>query len=384
MSEEALTPTLSNFDAIVAANTAKAEAKPVDDAPDTFENDDVSEIDPSEVEEVEEPEAPDEDDAGVEEDDEAEYDNDPLKEPVAAAERAPFKAFRQALREKRVTPELMNALGDLELEIETVNGPAKLRLSEMGGHVMREARFSREMAKTKEVQAKAQQIIQLEQARSNAWRTNPAELEHGLEVMGCREAAERVFMKWAREKYDYLNASPERRQEIDAVRQLQRQRNIEQMQLAQARRELQQLQQQAAPQFDEPTRQAGEYIQKNMDGVLGAALKQHNAGRINDDLRLALVNEMTELAQEGYPIELAMKEAARTVAEKQGRMVRVAGTTKKPAAAPVKEVSGRRAPAGNAPPKRAADGRFQPPTRTSNGKRKEPPTAASFGERFGV
>lgn len=378
---ETLAPTLSNFDAIVAANQAKADAPA--EAPDTTENDDVSEIDPSEVEEVE-TEAPDEDDSGDADEDEPEEDTDPLREPVAASERAPFKAFREALKEKRVTPELMKALGDLDLEVETVNGPAKFKLSEIGGHVMREARFSREMTKTKEAQAKAAQIIQIEQARTNAWRQNPAELEHGIEIMGCTPALERVFMKWAQEKYDYLNADPERRQLIDERKQFQRERAADQMKRAQEHRE-RQAREQAAPQWDEPTRQAGDYITKNMDGTLGAALKQHNAGRINDDLRLALVNELRDLAEEGYPIEVALKEAARSVAERQGRMVRTASAGKKPPPPPVREVSGKRAPAGNAPPKRENDGRFKPPTRSaSNGRSKGGKTAADFGERFGV
>lgn len=387
MSEASLAPTLANFDAVVAAKTAALESKA--EPPDTTENDDVTEVDEAEIEEVEDgadPDSPDEDESGDEEEPDEEQKDDPTTEPVEAAMRAPFKAFREAIKSKRITPELMSALGDLEVEFETVNGPIKMRMQEMGGHIMREARFSREMAKAKEVQASSQRIVQIEQARTNAWRNNPAELEQGLEFMGCTPALEHVFMKWVKEKYEFLSASPQDQQRITQYKQLERQRAQERMQLMQLQRENQQLKQQGqAQQFDEPTRQAGDYINQNMDRVLGSALKAAGAGRISNELRLSLVNEMTELAQEGYPLPQAMAEAARTVADKEARLQRLAKGQHQEQAKAKPEVSGRRAPAGNAPPKRDDGGRFQP-ARSSNGssKRKVDRTAAGFGERFGV
>lgn len=382
---EALAPTSANFDAVIAAKTAALEAKG-NDAPDTTENDDVAEVDESDIEEVEEPAEPAEDDAGDEEEDEAEQEDDPTAQPVEEALRAPFKAFRESLKAKRVTPELMQALGDLELEVETVNGPAKLRLSEMGGHVMREARFSREMAKAKEIQASSQRIVQIEQARTNAWRQNPQELEHGLMVMGCGPALDALHKKWAQETYNFLQLPPHEQQRIQFERQVNAERERERIRVAQLERELQQVRQQAAPQIDEPTRAAGDYINQNLDRVLGSALKAAGAGRISDELRLNLINELTELGQEGYPLPQAMAEAARTVAEKERRMQRIAQGQHDKQNKAKPEVSGRRAPAGNAPPKRDDGGRFQPATRSSNGNRrsKEAPTAESFGRRFGV
>lgn len=370
---EALAPTSANFDAVIAAKTAALEAKG-NDAPDTTENDDVAEVDESDIEEVEEPAEPAEDDAGDEEEDEAEQEDDPTAQPVEEALRAPFKAFRESLKAKRVTPELMQALGDLELEVETVNGPAKLRLSEMGGHVMREARFSREMAKAKEIQASSQRIVQIEQARTNAWRQNPQELEHGLMVMGCGPALDALHKKWAQETYNFLQLPPHEQQRIQFERQVNAERERERIRVAQLERELQQVRQQAAPQIDEPTRAAGDYINQNLDRVLGSALKAAGAGRISDELRLNLINELTELGQEGYPLPQAMAEAARTVAEKERRMQRIAQGQHDKQNKAKPEVSGRRAPAGNAPPKRG----------NGNRRSKEAPTAESFGRRFGV
>jgi hypothetical protein len=386
MSEAALAPTAANFDAVVAANTAALESKA--EAPDTTENDDVRDVDESELEEVEdeaEPESSDEDDAADDEDDEAEDKTDPTVRPVEEALKAPFKAFRAALKEKRITPELLQALGDLEMEVETVNGPVKMRLQEMGGHVMREARFSREMAKTKEVQASSQRIVQIEQARTNAWRQNPQELEHGLTIMGCGPALDALHKKWAQETYHFLNLPPHEQQRIQFERQVNAERERERIRVAQLEHELQQVRQQAAPQIDEPTRQAGEYINQNMDRVLGTALKAAGAGRISDELRLGMVNEMTELAQEGYPLAQAMAEAARTVAERERKMQRVAQGQHDKQAKANPEVSGRRAPAGGAPPKRDSSGQFQP-ARSSNGKQrsKSAGTAEEFGRRFGV
>ena len=382
MSEAALAPTSANFDAVIAAKTAALEAKS-NDAPDTTENDDVTEVDESDIEEVEEPAEPAEDDAGDGEEDETE--EDPTVEPVEQALKAPFKAFRATLKEKRITPELLQALGDLEMEVETVNGPVKMRMQEMGGHIMREARFSREMAKAKEIQASSQRIVQIEQARTNAWRQNPQELEHGLMVMGCGAALDALHKKWAQETYNFLQLPPHEQQRIQFERQVNAERERERIRVAQLERELQQVRQQAAPQIDEPTRQAGDYINQNLDRVLGSALKQAGAGRISDELRLGLINEMTELAQEGYPLPQAMAEAARTIAEKERKMQRIAQGQHDKQAKSKPEVSGRRAPAGNAPPKRDDGGRFQP-ARTSNGTRrsKEAPTAESFGRRFGV
>lgn len=387
MSEEALVPTASNFDAVIAANEAKLSAK---EAPDTTENDDVTEVDDADIEEIEEPEAADEDDDSEEEaddEDEDEESDDPTVEPVETALKAPFKALREAMKSKRVTPELLAALGDLDMEFDTVNGPARFKLSEMGGHIMREARFTREMQKAKEVQGRADHIIKIEQARTNAWRQNPGELEHGLQIMGCTPALEHVFMKWAKEKYEFLSAPPAEQQRIQTLKQIQAQRAQEQQQLYQMQQRLRQYEQQSAPEYDEPTKQAGDFITKNMDSTLGSALKTVGAGRISDDLRQAFVNELTELAQEGYPLPVAMKEAARTVAERERKTKLLAqGQAQQTAKSKPKEVSGKRAPAGNAPPpKKDRDGRFVSPSRSSNGKRsKAPPTAASFGERFGV
>ncbi|HXK20211.1 MAG TPA: hypothetical protein VNG33_20505 [Polyangiaceae bacterium] len=386
MSEAALAPTLANFDAVVAAKSAALESKA--EPPDTTENDEATEVDESELEEVDseaEPDSSDEEEAGDEEEGDEEQPDDPTVEPVEAALRAPFKAFREAIKSKRITPELMNALGDLEMEVETVNGPVKMRMQEMGGHIMREARFSREMAKAKEAQASSQRIVQIEQARTNAWRQNPNELEHGLMIMGCGPALDALHKKWAQETYNFLNLPPHEQQRIQFERQVNAERERERIRVAQLERELQQVRQQAAPQIDEPTRQAGEYIHQNMDRVLGSALKAAGAGRISDELRLGLVNEMTELAQEGYPLPQAMAEAARTVAERERKMQRLAQGQHDKQAKEKPEVSGRRAPAGNAPPKRDDGGRFQP-ARTGNGssKRKVDRTAAGFGERFGV
>lgn len=378
-----LAPTLSNFDAIVAANTAKAEAPP-EEAPDTFENDSPSEVDEApEQDEPEEVAAAGEDDAGDEDYDSDEQRTDPTVEPVDQALRAPFKAFRESLKAKRLTPELMSALGDMEMEFETVNGPVKMRVQEMAGHVMREARFTREMQKAKEIQASADRIHQIERARTNAWRQNPAELEQGLEIMGCTPALEHVFMKWARDKHAYLSASPEQRQAMDQAKHWQRVRQQEQMQFQQLRQENERLKQQGQQaQFDEPTRQAGDYINQNMDRILGGALKSAGGGRINNDLRLAFINEATELAQEGYPLPQALAEAGRTVAEQDAKMQRIARGQAAERAKAKPEVSGRKAPAGNAPPKRDEGGRFQAPK--TNGKRKTGATAAEFARRFGV
>lgn len=382
---EALAPTAINFDAVVAANEAKLSAK---EAPDTTENDDVIEVDDADVEEVEdEPEAADDDSEEESDDEESEDDDDPTAQPAEVALKAPFKALREAIKSKRVTPELMGALGELEMEVQTVNGPYRMKLSEMGGHVMREARFSREMQKAKEDQARSQNIIQIEQARTNAWRQNPAELEHGLGLMGCNQALEHVFMKWAKEKYEFLSAPPAEQQRIQTMRQLQAQRAQEQQQIYQMQQKLKQYEQQnVAQQFDEPTKAAGDYIHKNMDSVLSQALKSANAGRISDPARKTFVDELTALAEAGVPLPDAMKEAAAITADRYREQRELAQASIRAAEkSKPKEVSGKRAPAGGAPPKRD-DGRFQPPSRSSNGKSRSKvlPTAASFGERFGV
>jgi hypothetical protein len=383
---EALAPTAANFDAVIAAKTAALEAKG-NDAPDTTENDDVSVVDESEFEEVDESDeadSSDEDESGDEDEGDEEQKTDPTVQPVDEALRAPFKAFREAIKAKRITPELMSTLGDLEVEFETVNGPIKMRMQEMGGHVMREARFSREMAKAKEIQASSQRIVQIEQARSNAWRSNPNELEHGLMIMGCGPALDALHKKWAQETYNFLSLPPHEQQRIQYERQINGERERERIRVAQLERELQQVRQQAAPQIDEPTRQAADYINQNLDRTLGSALKDAGAGRISDPLRQAFVDELTELAQEGYPLPQAMKEAARTVAEKERRLQRLAQNQQQERTRAKPEVSGRRAPAGNAPPKRDNEGRFQPARSSGNGKRKYAGTAEEFGRRFGV
>jgi hypothetical protein len=388
MSEPALAPTAANFDAIVAAKSAALEAKT--DAPDTqeVEHDEIEESDPEEVEEVDEPESSDDDSLEDDEESDEEQDNDPTREPVEKAMAAPFKAFRASIKDGVASDEFQKAIAGIKRTIQTVNGPVTMTYGEMDGHVMREARFSREMAKTKEDQARAQNIIQIEQARTNAWRQNPAELERGLEVMGCTAALEHVFMNWAREKYAFLNATPEQREQIQRAKVERAQRAQEQMRYAQMERELLQLKQQnQAQQWDEPTRQAGDYINKNLDSALGAALKKANAGRISDPARQDMINELTALCQQGVPLPQAMKEAAEITADRYAERRELAQAQNRQAAKAKPEVSGRRAPAGNAPPRRDDQGRFQPPTRSSNGsskRRKEPPTAASFGERFGV
>lgn len=384
MSDQQLAPTLDNFDAIIAANSAKADAMgDADDAPDTSESPDAPELE--ETEPSGEPEQDDADDSEADEDEGPEPDDEDAPEeaePLAA--RAPLKAMREALRTGKMSPQLMESIGELQIEIDLPGGKTSVSIKDLPAGYMRTARLHRELDKTRNDQARAQHIVQIEQARTNTWRQNPQELERGLEVMGCTQALERVFWNWAQRKHSYMTASPEQRQQMDYMQQQARERAVERAKYMEMERKLQQLEQQPSQQQDAVTQHASKFIETSMDKVLGAAFKSANAGKVSDLVREQWLDEVAAMGRHGVPLDKAVHDAAELVADRfaeRKELARQQHAAEEARQRP-KEASPRRAPAG-APMKRdGQSGRFTAPT---NGKsKKAPPTAAEFARRMGL
>lgn len=390
MSEQ-LAPTLDNFDAIIATNSAKAEESAADtsDTPDTLESPDAS--DSEEPEASGEPDAPNEDDEAPEQDDEepeddAEGDDEGENtETETIAARAPLKALREALKSGRVTPQLMESIGELQVEIDLPGGKTAVPIKDLPAGYMRTARLHRELEKTRNDQQRAQHIVEIERARTNSWRQDDGELERGLEIMGCTQAAERMFWRWAQRKYAYMTASPEQRQQIDYMQAQARERAQERAKYMEMERELLQLkQQQQTTQQDPVTQHAHKFIEQSMDKVLTDAFKSAKAGKVSDLVREQWLDEVAAMGRHGVPLDKAVVEAAELVADRFAEQRELARqeyqaeeATKRP-----KVASPRRAPPAAPMRRDAQSGRFVAPT---NGRgRKAPPTAAEFARRHGL
>lgn len=385
---EALAPTLDNFDAIIAANSAKAEAMEnvADDAPDTHESPDADdgeaqeprskpEPDDADDEADEQDSEPDEDDA-ADDDDEGENTE---TEPLAA--RAPLKAMREALKTGRMTPQLMEAIGTLEIEIDLPGGKTMVPVKDLSAGYMRTARLHRELEKTRNDQARAQHIVQIEQSRTNSWRQNDGELERGLEIMGCRQSAEKMFWRWAQQKHAYMTASPEQRQQIDYMQHQARERAQERAKYMEMERELQQLKQQGSQQQDATTQHAHKFIEQSMDKVLGAAFKAAKAGKVSDLVREQWLDEVAAMGRHGVPLDKAVQEAAELVADRfaERRELAQQEYREQEQRTRPKEASPRRAPPAAQQKRNPSNGQY-----SSNGKKKSAPTAADFARRFGL
>lgn len=382
---EALAPTLDNFDAIIAANSAKADAMDSDasdaqESPDADERETDPGIGPQDEPEDADDEA-DEQDSEPDEDDSADDDEGDNTEIEPAAARAPLKAMREALRVGKMTPQLMESIGALEVEIDLPGGKTSIPIKDLPAGYMRTARLHRELEKTRNDQQRAQHIMQIEQARTNSWRQDPGELERGLEIMGCNQALERVFWNWAQRKHAYMTASPEQRQQIDYMQHQARERAQERAKYMEMERELQQLKQQGTPQQDAATQHAERFIGQSMDKVLGAAFKQAKAGKVSDLVREQWLDEVTAMGRHGVPLDKAVQEAAELVADRFAERKELAQQEyrEQEQRTRPKEASPRRAPPAAQQKRNPTNGQY-----SSNGKKKSAPTAADFARRFGL
>ena len=384
MSEQQLAPTLDNFDAIIAANSAKAEAmendaSDSDESPDAERDTDPGGFDaPEDEQEGADDEAPEQD----AEPDEDEQGDNTETEQVEAKLQAPFKAFREVLKTKRMTPQLQEALADIEWELDLPGGRTIVTTKDLPGGFMRQARFHRELEKTRNDQQRAAHIVEIEQARTNTWRQNPGELERGLEIMGCTEALERVFWNWAQRKHAYMNATPEQRQQFDHMTRVNRERAQERVKFMEMERELQTLKQQPNQQQDATTQHAQRFLEQSMDKVLTAEFKKANAGKVSDLVREQWIDEVTAMARHGVPIDKAVQEAAELVADRFAERKELARQQhqQEEARTRPKEACPRRAPPAAPQKRNPSNGQYT----NGNRPKKEAPTAASFARRFGL
>ena len=389
MSEPAAAPapTLANFDAIISSKLASADA--AGDGDSGSDASEANELPPARAERKREEEAPEEPAFG--EPDEGEEEPEPLaaeaEESVEPEIRAPFKALREAKKAGYVTPELMKAIGDLPLPVQMPDGSvAEFRLDELPKHIMRESRFHRELAKTKEDQQRAQNIVEIERARSHAWATQRGALRQGLQSMGLEQAVDAMFWEMVQEQHQYWSASPQQRQQYDQMKRIEAERRQERAQFLEVQRQLEAAKKQQPQQMDHVTQQAYRHLETNMDPMLQAAFKAKGVGgKITDDERGTFLQTfMTLCDKHGYAAPDAMQEAAGIVADRfaeireRSRAARAREEQQKP-----RELSGRRAPAGPAQTRDADSGRF---TQRPNGskKGKPPPTAAEFARRMGI
>jgi hypothetical protein len=391
MSEQQLAPTLDNFDAIIAANSAKADAMDSDaqESPDAAERETDPGIGPP-LDEPEEADPEEADDDEGEQDDEEPEDDGPdddegeNTETEQIAARAPLKAMREALRVGKMTPQLMESIGALEVEIDLPGGKTSVPIKDLPAGYMRTARLHRELEKTRNDQQRAQHIVEIEKARTNSWRQDDGELERGLEIMGCRQAAEKMFWRWAQQKHAYMTATPEQRAQIDYMQQQTRERALERAKFMEMERELQMLKQQGTPQQDATTQHAHKFIEQSMDKVLGAAFKQAKAGKVSDLVREMWLEEVASMGRHGVPLDKAVQDAAELVADRfaERRELAQREYREQEAAKRPKEASPRRAPPAAPPQKRdAQSGRYTGAPK--NGSRKAAPTASEFARRFG-
>lgn len=371
MSDETLAATVSNFDAIVARNSAKLESSDAakDDAPDTHEvpgSDDATEVEEADLEEVS-----DDDAAELEE---AEAEEAEAEDAVEPEVRAPLKALRAALKGGEVTPELLAAIGDLKLEVKLPGGPSKVPVKELAQGYMRTQRFHQELERTKETAAQAQRIIAIERQRTQSWQTDPAQLAQGLRAMGCEETMKAAFWEWAQQEYNYRSMTPEQRARHDYQQKVEAERQTERAKLFEMQRQLEQARA-SGQQLDPVTQQTAAYIESNMDKTILTAFKAQGVDtRVTNDDRRVFLQSVRNFCESGMELPDAMAEASNLLAERLADLAGLRAQAKKAATTKPKELPARKAPAGSTPEARA---------KAPASKTKRPATAAEFARRFG-
>ena len=368
---EALLPTAANFDAIVAANEAKLTAA---EAPDESSDAGIESADSSVDASI------DADAAGIDGDGDGDGAETAEAEVVADAEPVADTLLAAAKAEGRITPELLKEIGDLTIEVQLAGGPKEVPVKELANGYMRQAHFQRSMEKANAKERQAEQIFEIERARTNSWQRDPAQLEQGLTAMGCDASVEKMFERWVVERHAYLTASPEQRQLLDMNKQLQRERMQYAMKAAELERQQAAQQRQQPAQVDEGTAAAYRYIEQNMDRALNTAFKTAGVGTKASPLAYQWFEaELRGYAQMGLSVEEAVAQAANAVADRFVESKQAAAAAAKSGAPSPKP-----APAGKVLPRDKSTGQFVPKATTNGKQSKAPPTAAEFARKFGL
>ena len=369
MSEETLLPTAANFEAIVARNEAKMAAAESGDA-DVVDAADVG------AEELIE-ESPDAD--SVEGD--AASESESVEQESGEPDQSPILQALTASKEAGIaTPELLAEIGQIKIPVKLAGGVVDVPISELPNGYMRQAHFQRSMEKANATQRQAEQIFEIERARTNSWQRDPAQLEQGLTAMGCDASVEKMFERWVVERHAYLTASPEQRQLLDMNKQLQRERMQYAMKAAELERQQAAQQRQQPAQVDEGTAAAYRYIEQNMDRALNTAFKTAGVGTKASPLAYQWFEaELRGYAQMGLSVEEAVAQAANAVADRFVESKQAAAAAAKSGAPSPKP-----APAGKVLPRDKSTGQFVPKATTNGKQSKAPPTAAEFARKFGL
>lgn len=369
MSDEALLPTAANFEAIVARNEAKMAA-----AADSGNADaDADVVDAADVGAEEVIDAADA--ADVVDEGEAE-----TAEPDEAAASPILQALAASRETGIATPELLAEIGQIKVPVKLAGGVVDVPISELPNGYMRQAHFQRSMEKANASQRQAEQIFEIERARTNSWQRDHAQLAQGLTAMGCDDSIEKLFEQWVVERHTYLTSTPEQRKVLDINKQLQRENARLAIRAAEFERQQAVQQRQQPAQVDEATQQAYRYIEQNIDRALNTAFKAVGVGTKVSPLAYQWFEaELQGYARMGLGVEEAVAQAASAVAD---RFVE----SKQAAAAAAKSgvPSPRPAPAGRAQPRDQSTGQFVPKATNNSKQSKAPPTAAEFARRFGI
>jgi hypothetical protein len=122
---------------------------------------------------------------------------------------AALTEISEALAEGRFPHE---QLKDFPIEV-MVNGEKReVSLEECRQGYMRQANATRKLAEAKQIQSRADQLIQLERARTQEWAQRPQTLRQDMEAMGLKGSFEAAARDWAKERFAYLQMPPQERQ----------------------------------------------------------------------------------------------------------------------------------------------------------------------------
>jgi len=383
MSVETARATIANFDQLISAAEAAEEAGDGDDPSespsDGAEGDEGEgsseppEPDEGEPEEEAEESAEDEEEGG---------EDEPEHEAKASPDELLAKLIKSARRTGKASEELIEQIGDLRIEVPLPGGKAEVPIKELTQGYMRTNRFHRELEKTRADQQKAQHVLALENQRNQIWQRDPARLRAGLRYLGCEQSVEHMFWEMAREKGRYLNASPEERQMMDRMRDMEIQNAQAQEQLRAAQLRQQQWERQQQQQTAPDVENVRQMIDANMDSSLTTAFKSVGlAARLTDGVRKHFLEELqlscSENEDGGCTLDNIRAAAQATAEVFQDARTAHAKATAEEKRKPNREAPPKRAPA-SAPSDRDSDGRFVAPRR----KAKVKPTAAEFRKQF--
>ena len=196
----------------------------------------------------------------------------------------------------------MDMLGDLLVTKKLPNGrEVDVTLAELDRGYMRQGDYTRKLQESQQLATRAQNIIQLEQNRNQAWQNEDTMMRDILN-MGLGQALDRLVLRYARQQVEFRALPEGERQRILLQRQADQQRAAYEQRIAQLEQRVNQ------PQAQDQQAEATRHFQNQLAQMLPSSFKQFGI-RLYPESKQAFLRNI-EALYEGGPCTRELVDAA--------------------------------------------------------------------------